>query len=258
MRRRVAKVLGERNTGTTYLTLLIEQNLPVYLLRGTAPLWLQRLDRKTGGRARLVDRFFAVTGRWNLGWKHRLVGTGTPLPRRGRDGSGVGYVAIVKNPYSWLLSLHRRPYHNAAARRLSFEDFVVAPWPTVARETAPTAFASPVHLWNAKNRAYLALAEQHDVALIRYETLLSDPAATLRSVALELGVDWDAGTFRDHELSTKDSGRDQSHYRDFYLNERWRERLSAEAVRRVDERLDVELAERLGYARLVPQGAPGR
>jgi hypothetical protein len=161
------------------------------------------------------------------------------------------FVTTTKNPYSWLLSLYRRPYHLAGDAPPSFETFLTRPWPTIRREQTRDHFDSPVDLWNIKNASYLALTEGFEVEQIRYEDLLEDPAAILDSLATRLDLERPSSGFVNVEESTKsERNREFAHYRDYYLNERWRTELSQAALELIDERLDERVLAAFGYERL--------
>ena len=154
------KIYGERNTGTNYVSALVALNLAATQVPGGIPPGVRRIHRALPGHQWVRDLYFACTHRRNLGWKHCVP---DPDERRlhtwkGEPGALV-FVTLTKNPYAWLLSLHRRPYHPAHPRGLDFLTFLQTPWRTFGRDNMGRArLASPVELWNAKNRAYLALA----------------------------------------------------------------------------------------------------
>lgn len=254
------KIFGERNTGTNHLSKLIRKNFPgLAVNNGTDPrgksklvLWRRKLLRRyvPGGRGhdiveRDIDRHFEAHRSELLAWKHACLGeeviAGLP------DCPRYHYVALVKNPYSWLLSLHRRPYHGQR-RPESFEAFLRTPWPTVGREHRPGGFAGPVQMWNEKTRGYLLLGQRRSTTILRYEDLVAAPAAAMARIAADAGLPFDEARFEDNTSSTKDRDKDSAWYRDYYMNERWREKLTERAVALIDAELDHELARRLAYA----------
>ena len=117
--------MGERNTGTRYLQQLLQLNLPV-------PHLQLRLD---GGKAlnSMTEAQKDVAYADNpyfYGWKHACAPTRLQLALMMNydqvDGSEehpqqqqqqqipanrVLFVVTGKNPYSWLLSMWRHPYH---------------------------------------------------------------------------------------------------------------------------------------------------
>lgn len=245
MSRAVVKIYGERNAGTTWLERLLVRNFDLQLLRGGLPRPLQRAFPRS---ERLRDGYFRLTSARNLGWKHGLPPAAAVLDRVGRAGPPVVFVTISKNPYAWLLSLHRRPHH-ARRRHARFDDFLAEPWETVGRENAPARFSSPVELWNRKNAAYLELAGRATAVHCRYEDLLRDPAGVLGALGRRLGLP-PRGPFENVVEATKraDRGRRFDDYRAYYLEERWREELDAARLDRINAALDVPLMARLGYA----------
>ena len=54
-------------------------------------------------------------------------------------------------------------------------------------------------------------------------------------------------SFRNHDISTKDRNKDFGFYRDYYLNERWRDELTDAAIALINQRLDHDMASRFGY-----------
>jgi len=248
MRATRIKLFGERNTNTNYLSQLIRLNLDIEELPGTVPTLLNRL----GGRLPLIeparDLYFRLTFQRNLGWKHAKVPpvevlSGTSVARR----HVIGFVTLTKNPYSWLLSLHRRPYHQRGGHRPDFERFLTTPWRTVGRENADPVLSSPVELWNVKNRSYLPLAGLGGLN-ITTEALFADPAGIIEPIAAEFDIPRRSRQFIDYEASTKnDPGKSGTVYRDYYLGEKWRDELSARAVGIINERVDRSLMTSFGY-----------
>ncbi|RME83006.1 MAG: hypothetical protein D6775_09295 [Caldilineae bacterium] len=102
-------------------------------------------------------------------------------------------------------------------------------------------------LWNLKNASYLGLRSYPRCLNLRYEDLLTSPEATIVRIRDQFSLRARAKQFDNVEKSTKEPGKDFTYYRDYYLNERWRQELSAEAVRLINERLDASVARALGY-----------
>jgi hypothetical protein len=237
------KVYGERNTGTNYLSRLIASNFHVEALGGTVP---PSLNRWMYGREALRDLYFRLTYRRNLGWKHRLVETPAALDRLGVvRRRRIGFVTLTKNPYSWLLSLHRQPYHVPSSKR-RFDEFIVNPWEVVGREGASGPFPDPVELWNRKNAAYIPLRGLRAVTL-RYEDLLADPEGVLGAIGDRFGIERRGSWFRDFEESTKSDGRKAQEIKEYYLNELWRSELTAESLALINERLEPSVMSAFGY-----------
>ena len=247
------KLYGERNTGTNYVSKLLEINLEAALLPGVAPSAVRRIQRTLPGRDWVRDIYFRCTRQRNLGWKHGLVDAAEAELRRvrttRRDHSLI-LLTLTRNPYAWLLSLHRRPYHSRQRGKLDFESFLVTPWPTLGRDNMQgTALASPVELWNAKNRAYLELFSRCEggVRNLAIERILEDPRKVIESIAADYGIPRSTSFFTNYERSTKERNRNFASYRDYYLNERWKESLSASAIATITSAIDKNLMDRFGY-----------
>ena len=246
--RPVIKIYGERNTGTNYLLKLLRRNLEVDLLRGVVP-WYVRIPFPQSELAR--DLYFAVTSRWNLGWKHCLA----PLPAAVRALRGHSdnllFVTLTKNPYSWLLSLYRHPHHYR--RELgTFQQFLTAPWATVRREKTVSEYPNPIIMWNEKNTAYLRLAAEMPTANLKYEDLLADPEQTLVQLATRYSIKRSRPDFANVIASTKEreGAKDFSYYQNYYLHEQWRAELQALALHTINKYLDFDLMRQFGYKKL--------
>ena len=241
------KIYGERNTGTSYLEALLVRNLHVDCLRGGVPRSIRRLFPNS---EIVRDWYFRATDWRNLGWKHAI-----PNPNQGRtprrDSPRPLFLTLTKNPYAWLLSLYRQPYH-AKRKYSSFEQFLKEPWETVRRENAPAAFVSPVEMWNQKNAAYLRLGGQTTVVHCRYEDLLADPLGFLDGLCSEHGIQPRSRPFKNvHEaMKRRDRGKTFDDYRAYYLNERWRGELDDDCVQLINERLDPEVRSSFQYPRI--------
>jgi hypothetical protein len=175
------KIFGERNTGTNYLEELIAANFDCDICPGnlsnarrftynvlhwTLPYKFARYIVEAN-RDRQYEKLFAS----ELGWKHAKIPN---LPRGIKSYPAcTGFIALVKNPYAWLLSLHARPYQNEASSVLNFSEFLRAPWFTVEREHAGVpSYPNPIKVWNDKVRSYRRLSAFGPSMIIRYEDVL--------------------------------------------------------------------------------------
>ena len=238
------KLYGERNSGTNYLQQLLAANFRVEQLRGTTPIWF---DGPLFGAEWSRDLYFRMTASQNLGWKH------TRVPERLCPPADTLLVCLTKNPYSWLLSMFRRPHH--AARRYSdFDDFLRSPWMTLGREHSPSVFESPVHMWNAKHASYVQAQQAHGAVLLAYEELVRDPLAVLRRLEVMHGLRASRQPFVNVTASTRreDPERDYTFLRAYYGEERWRSELSSTQLAFVHGALDRAVMQRLGYTLLDP------
>ena len=103
------KVFGERNSGTIYLYLLIRENFGLQYL---GHHW---------------DSIF--------GWKHDIVDP-AKIANDPYIAQRTLFLHIYKNPYSWAISMHKKPHHmyhtgyingNKKTPR-KFDDFLKYPW----------------------------------------------------------------------------------------------------------------------------------
>ena len=243
------KLYGERNSGTNYLEKLITLNLNVHQMRSQVPWYIVRLQKIMPDNEILRDLYFQITFRYNLGWKHTLVPPSEVLQKYVPVKS-VSFVTITKNPYSWLLSMHARPHHYYDyAQRTDFETFLTSRWHTLKRDNTPyRVVQNPIVLWNIKNASYISLAGSQPTVTLRFEDLLAAPADAISCLADRFFLSWKNERFQAYEQSTKgDYDKNTGTYRDYYLNERWRNRLSSNAIKIINQYLDPKVVEYFGY-----------
>jgi len=240
------KIFGERNSGTTFVQRLLAQNLPVRILPGGVPRVIYR-----GLPFEFVrDMWFRWTDRRNLGWKHAFPDVENI--RKFSLRKPLAVVCVCKNPYAYLLSLFRRPYHLGFSEG-NFFSFLNTPCSIVRRERAPGVFQNPVELWNSKNRAFLDLSLSNLPAmLLRYEDVLANPEAAVEKISRGFQLKRQ-GQFRGVYLSAKgDKGRKFDDFQLYYLKEKWRDELMQREVEFINRFLDADLCRDLGYDVLNP------
>ena len=220
------KIYGERNTGTQFLSELIRLNFRVEEVPGTAPKSIRKLQEFLPGKELIIDIYFYLTYYRNLGWKHSVVKAPEDYEKYNICSKNLSFVTITKNPYSWLLSLYKRPYHQYILEKKDFETFLSSPWKTIGRDNAPRSLSSPVELRNIKNYSYLQFINNYPVLTIKYEDLLAGPKQVLELLGKTLSYNWKVDQFKNYEKSTKESNKDYNYYRDYYTNERWKDELS--------------------------------
>ena len=241
------KIYGERNTNTRYLESLIQLNLDVVQISGVAPRYVKTIQKILPGKEWLRDLFFSRTWQHNLGWKHGCVKSAEELRRFDILKRNICFVSLTKNPYSWLLSLHRKPYsHQHRGEKTDFETFLRSPWKTVARDNCGELLESPVALWNIKNTSYLQLADFNGLN-ITTESTVQDPVAVIEKISAHFSIDRLSDRFVNYEKSTKDASKNFAYYQDYYSNERWRDKLSAEAISIIAGSVDRKLMNHFGY-----------
>lgn len=244
---KLIKVYGERNTNTNYISKLLELNLNVTEVPGTVPISIQRiLDRVVPYNEWLRDFYFKLSFANNLGWKHSLVKPWSEIEKYSITKSNLFFLTISKNPYSWLLSLYRNPYHQHYSKKPSFETFVSSPWKTVRRDNIRKVLSSPVELWNMKNRSYLQLDSRRALN-ITTESIIEDPQGCIKRIGEKFCIEARSEHFIGYERSTKEASKDSNYYRDFYMLERWRHDLSDKAIEAINESVDQDLMAHFGY-----------
>lgn len=236
------KLYGERNTGSRYLETLVRQNLSVNFVQGVVPPWIEQAQRRLRGTDEFVrDIYFFATQHKNLGWKHRL-----PSPKQLQAAKHLHVVVtLTKNPYSWLLSMHRRPHHNMHLQAMSFEHFLDSDITMMRREGMPVATVKPVELWNMKNTAYLNLGEVTTVNA-RSEEVVLDPLGVLNRLRDALREP-PLTTFSDTTESTKGDSKTNADYRRYYGEELWRDSLSPAAIDLIAHQVDRTVVDAFGY-----------
>lgn len=190
------------------------------------------------------------------GWKHTA-----PDFHSDFQTNGVKVLFLVRNPYSWILSLKRRPYHMIGPRRKELFDFLSTPWMTVGRDNLDKILSSPIDLWSLKLGAYqrfMSAAQSNDVpcAIMRFEDFTHDPVAALTE-AIEV-VTGRIFPIQELEESTKRDGVRPEERRAYYANELWRADLTKNTVALINARVDWDIAAQFGYERLDPEEFPER
>ena len=243
---KLIKVYGERNTNTIYVSKLIKLNLHVVEVPGIVPPFVLKLQKILPGKELVRDIYFHVTYRNNLGWKHTCVKPLEELSKYKLFKSDLVFLTITKNPYSWLLSLYRRPYHQYYSDRPSFETFLQRPWKTIGRDNTKTVLKSPIELWNIKNKSYLQLKIENTLN-ITTENIFKDPEGVIEKISRQLSIKRISERFINYERSTKDKSKDSNYYRNYYLSEKWRDELSSDAITIINESVDKNLMSYFGY-----------
>jgi hypothetical protein len=157
------KIFGERNTGTNALAQLIRKNIGEIVCPGVVSEvvadWPARLGSITGfdepyrlflQHAIIDDIFLDMPA--ECAFKHT-----TPEFSPRFIEKEVGIIFLVKNPYSWLVSMFRRPYGMLLPKADNFSIFLRRPWISLGRENLPRVLASPIEMWNRKGGSILPL-----------------------------------------------------------------------------------------------------
>lgn len=94
----------------------------------TSPTCFQVLGERSSGTnfvKRLLGRNSGLQPTESLGWKHGF-------PQAMAIPADLAVICVVRNAVDWALSMHSKPWHTVPElQRLSFSDFIRAPWQTI-------------------------------------------------------------------------------------------------------------------------------
>ncbi|GAM56245.1 hypothetical protein JCM19231_2499 [Vibrio ishigakensis] len=241
------KVYGERNTATNYLIKLLSINFPrINILRSTVdPSVLPKnVNLPASDREKLIDNYFESSFSSNLGWKHSFI-CSDKLRKHKEILSKTLIITITKNPYSWLLSFYRKPYHRLNDYYDDFRGFLKPEWRTVGRDGLDDLYLSPIEIWNLKNRSYVD-CEVGNVLNIKSENLIINPKVELDRISQAV-FNRDCEIFCNYFRSTKSDKKDSEYYKSYYKNEIWKKEIKREDIKYITERLDFSLMKKLRY-----------
>jgi hypothetical protein len=250
------KIFGERNSGTTFVAQFLKLNFDVNIVPGTAAelgkdsllMAQSSLPGREGLliREAMIDDIIEAEFEASLGWKHSAPQT-ERIAQVIKKKPTVNFLFITKNPYAWVLSLFKRPYHNLLRfNRHDLETFILSPWLTVRRDNAPAAFASPVSLWNYKVSCYLRSAQELDGILLRYEDLVISPENAVSTICAKFDCS-PPSNLRIPLQSTKGEPKSFGVYRDYCRRQTWLRELSPRELQLIGRQLDNVTMKRLDY-----------
>lgn len=261
------KVMGERASGTNFLTRLISANFDQALLKNTSTTTdaqkagIQRIPdgarRPRLASERMADFNHLAEMPDTAGWKHACLTDRVFSVCRHAD--TALFICITRHPALWLRSFYANPMHSMNGDARDLDAFLNTPWVTRARdETADPILPGPGALWAAKVRSYLDQAERREnVIVLRHEDLLTDHAGTLAGLREILGgirLRWriPRGYARSWERAEKPDVDFWSIRRD--LPERPYETLTPEQTGQLCAQIGTELLHRAGYPPDTPSG----
>ncbi|MDB3935094.1 hypothetical protein N9383_00060 [Granulosicoccus sp.] len=249
------KIFGERNTSTNALKLLIERNSESIVVPST----MTEIDSSATRRVEIMQKLGlsrkiiessidSVFQKVNdiYSWKHTMTAF-----EDYKLFDGIGVVVCVRDPSSWLLSLHDKPYHFTGRRPPEkFEDFLLYRWKTVRRERMSDETLTPIELYNKKMHGYSILQRAlerigNPVQVIRFEDFAHDQRSSFRSICSNLASP--AADVEEITSSTKDPAKNADFYRHYYGEEQWKERISPDAANLIFNKIDWNVAARFGY-----------
>lgn len=238
-------ISGERNTGTNYLVQLIENNFVVDRLRGEQlpyPLsYIQKtLNLILPGKF-LKGYFFVFAYPFNLGWKHGCVDSPQQLRKYPVVKKNSVFIIIVKNLYSWLLSLQHRPHQNNPP--MSFSDFIRSQWRTLPPDRLARKYLeNPGHLWDEKVGSYFQIIDDMQSMVMREEYLLENAEVHLQALGEKSNLTRKTLQFVNwFEFTKKVFHRDLAYYREYYLIEIWRDKITSADIQYIYTHLNSDL-----------------
>jgi len=253
MRKTYIKIYGERNTGTNYLQDLVKNNLEVDLLQGIMPSHLKNRQKLLLNNEFSMDIYDLLTYHKTLGWKHSLVKNNyfinkTKIYKENK----IYFLTITKNPYSWLLSLYKRPYHQNIKSDIGFLEFLNRPWKSVHRENTNKTIKNPIVLWNIKNRSYIELCNSFTTINLTYENLILNPKKIIDNISEEFNLK-KKNNFKNIDGSTKNDTRKFDDYQKYYLNELWRDKFTPVLIETINKHLDPDVLKYFNYSMIDPK-----
>lgn len=132
---------------------------------------------------------------------------------------------------------------------MNFSDFIRSPWKTLPPDRLPENYLeNPVYLWNKKVESYLHVIDHLPSLVVRYEDLLKNPEGELQILCDKFNLRRKTLHYVNWYGSTKnDAGKNFDYYREYYLQELWRSRLSSADIEYINRHLDNSLLDKYNY-----------
>lgn len=259
MTRQLIRIFGERNTGTRALAKMIEgcdfrtTPGPVRIEPDSDERILQdRIETCFDGTWRqfytdlLRDTRAARRGALAQ-WKHAA-----PSYDASFANAGAAAIFMVRNPYSWAVSMLRRPYHIRGPRPETLDELLARPWATVGREGLEPLMPGIMALWVEKvisYRRFARLAEMEGVptTIIRFEDFIADPKCVTAEALSLLGYPDETPMPVEN---TKGDDRSLADIQAYYANEVWQRELTDDAIERINRQVPADLSNDYQYKRL--------
>jgi len=184
-------------------------------------------------------------------WKHAAPYFDTSFAK-----AETSVIFILRNPYSWLISLYKHPHHAQGISCETLEQFTDFPWMTIPKDRIASVVNSPMCLWNEKLRAYADFQDRCDIPFhqIRFEDFVQNPVEALTAALVSFG--FEANGLAAIPLVVKNKNHSATGLADYYQQERWRLRLTRQSVALINQHTDWQVAERFGFKKLDPKQFP--
>lgn len=235
-----------------------QRNIQVFGLQNTGTNLLQAmLCLNFGSRLRHFDSIIRgdVEGvSWAPGlWKHshlKAIQEIAPTDIARLRDEGVIPIMTVRNPFSWLASMRKAGYELTPC--MQGPDWATRPCPHPIpggyHSTVPgMMFSSIEEIWSVWVSAYEGADEfLPSPIIIDFETLVQEPAATMRHIAEALGIEPPEEVSVIEEAQGYDAhGQDEAIEK--LRSRSYMQEYSAQEIQDVCARLDLTLASRHGY-----------
>lgn len=189
------KILGERSTGTNFLSAFLSQNFEVVLHPSSPGIdktqksvlprvsfgrWVSRRAAKEALQDDNHDLSLKTCG----GWKHAAATeqfiSEFALP------SNRLIVCLVRHPVTWSRSMHLNPFHGFAHVPRNYSKFIRAPWICTGRDSLiPRLRQNALTMYRDKVETYKVLNNRHaNTVVLRYEDVLKDPYGSAQRLNL--------------------------------------------------------------------------
>ncbi len=236
------QIYGERNSGTNFLHKLLELNIK------------------------------DVEVSYRLGWKHGFI---NHQKIKEAETPHILFLGIFKDPYSWVLSMYGKPHHAPQLYNIPFADFIRSEWACYSGENydkrdliadpikpeeemmhernpkTGERFENVMQLRTAKAKSMLRLqdsAEHFD--FYKYEDLLYTPKRLIKMIARKHQLNLINGEEGEIMLHNGYFGKNPKlpfKRKRYYLNKEYFNQYNESDFNHVNQFLDKETEEKLGY-----------
>jgi len=160
---------------------------------------------------------------------------------------------LVRDPYSWIVSLTRRPYNCRTPKIDKIDEFIERPWLTMRRDNIAPVLSSPIGLWNEKLRAYRAFSRAAPVpsTLLKFEDFVQAPVAALAGVLEQFEISHNG--LAELEEPTKAGGMERAERQGYYAREGWKAKISPHTAALINANVDWDIARSFGYEMRDPE-----
>lgn len=156
------------------------------------------------------------------------------------------HIILVKNPYAWLLSLHKKPHgsHNFRSKyvNLTFSNFLRARW---------GSYDNSVIRYDDIMKHYINFLKIYSNALlIHSEDLQENPEQVINTIATTFKIK--QRQFKNIEKEVNSGGNlvDQFKKLDYYKNQEWKKELRKEDIRFINSIVSDEVFDYFSYKKL--------